>query len=109
MKTSTMTTLQILRRGLRRVRKGWTYGTFVRDAHGKIICGRDTSIEEDCDSDRAAKWCAIGAVSTNVDAVNALANVLGEAVAHWNDSAGRTQSEVIALFKRAIKREEGRK
>ena len=109
MKTSQMTTLQILRRGLRRVRKGWTKGAYVRGASGQPI-GRGTStLDEDCDSYRAAKWCALGAVNADPRAAFVLESVLGIGhVPGWNDAPGRTQSEVIDLFKRAIKREEGK-
>lgn len=115
-----MTTLQILRRGLRRVRKGWTKGTFARDAKGRRISNPNRSVSEDCDDRRVAKWCLLGAINNEPDAAMALCEELslvvgGEpakpakpAIVSWNDDTSRSKSEVIDLFKRAIKREEGK-
>jgi hypothetical protein len=93
-------TLAVLRKGLERVKHGWTQGTCARDADGRIC---------NCRSDAAASWCAYGATETDFDAGCALDDTLeaqgwDKGHVNYNDMRGRTQAEIVTLFERTIAR-----
>ncbi len=98
-----MTTLEVLKRGLERVRKGWCQHYYAKtaDGHGTGVLNPE-----------ACSWCAVGAVNVNDEARTELMETLGFAphppVGIWNDAPERTQADVIALFERTIARLEAR-
>ncbi len=94
-----MSTLEVLKRGLERVRKGWCQHCYAKTAagHGTGVLSPD-----------ACSWCAVGAVNVNDEARTELMETLGFAphppVGIWNDDPSRTQADVIDLFERTIAR-----
>lgn len=92
-----------------RLAQGWTQGCYARDKDGK----RTQPTWPD-----AVRWCVLGACysstepglfsgSCDTDARDALYQALDDigqktGLATWNDLAGRTQEEVLALVDRAI-------
>jgi len=85
-----------------RVARGWTRVRSARRADGTPCTAADP---------QAAQWCARGALWAEGDlgdhANRYLENdpcVPHRAVAAWNDAAGRTQAEVVALYDRAVAR-----
>jgi hypothetical protein len=83
------------------VERGWTQGEYARHKNGRPIGPAEPN---------AVCWCATGAImatgkSLAADlAVYHLGDALGDSVLRWNDTPGRTQAEVLALFDRAIAR-----
>jgi len=107
-----MTPKSILKdmRNLLEAPERWTQGEYARDEKGDYICSR---------SSRAVCWCLMGAVSKvtgsekapdesvavyeTYNLLDSLANKHGEAsTADWNDSKGRTHSEVLAFLDEAM-------
>ena len=107
-------TVEQLKAGRARIQEEgcWTQEAFARNERGDPVL-----------PDKGAAWCALGAV----DVVNerqalidrhrpmvALLCALQEhdegwrSVAAWNDAWDRTHAEVLALYDRAIEREEAR-
>ena len=87
----------------------WTQGTDARDA-------TETSCEPRADD--AVSWCAAGAImrvaedgdGVYVDARARLRETLVRAeheclIGLWNDKRGRTQSQVVAMLRRAAEEE----
>lgn len=75
------------------IRRGWTTGTYARDAAGKRC---------DMHSPRASCWCASAAIILCIpvdnDALRSFTDSvlsMGFTIAQWNDAPGRTQQEVI--------------
>jgi len=98
----TNSVLDALRAGRERVIRGWTRGCLARDANGR---------EVDPVSDQATCWCVIGAIDSvtgnennaSHGAVTVLDSALeGREIADFNDDPATTQTDVIALFDRAI-------
>lgn len=110
--------LELLERGLDRVRRGWTQFAPARKTNG-VPCDPAAST--------ACEWCTTGAVATEPDALGdreralvrhkALA-ALSAAVpnvtpldihhvrlTHWNDARGRTQADCVGLYESAVARE----
>jgi len=79
------------------IRKGWTTGELARDAKGVPVLPSD---------DEATCFCVLGALVASLrfdeEALNAMVRIessLGiQCVAKWNDTQGRTQTEVIAAL-----------
>lgn len=106
-----MTTLEVLERGLERVKRGWTQGMFAANEAGQPC---HTGLGG------ATAWCASGAVQTAslhewraaLDAlerhVPAGASNQGDVLVYYNDAPERTQADIIALFERAIAAEKAR-
>jgi len=99
-----VTTVERLERGLERIRRGWCQGALSRDANGIDCC----DIQE---TGPPMSWCMIGAVAGQVNECSILfhkaideifADECLGGIDSWNDEPGRTQSEVIAVFERAI-------
>ena len=99
-----MKTSKLLEMALKKIEKGWCQGSFAQDKNGKPVYR---------DSQKAVKWCAIGAIyavntsSNIVDAWDFLEQSLPKKHIHipvWNDKNGRTKEQVINLYKRAIAR-----
>lgn len=94
-----MTTVEILKKARGLVEKGWTATVFARDADGLPIHETDR---------RAVCWCASGALHASgspwgSDARTVFIRAIGTGeIPDWNDSPGRTQSEVLAAFDKAI-------
>src|SRR5919197_401212 len=104
-----LTADEILRRSRERILDGWCQGADARDERGREVPPW---------SDEARSWSILGAVAGTGGADGGLDAVpvarLGEAVValgeaaetdslvRWNDVAGRTQDEVVALFDRAL-------
>ena len=91
-----MTTLDRLIRGRERITKGWCQGATSRTDDGSVV--------EPCSND-ASQWCLFGAVwdieDEHCDEAMEILKRAGGSV-YWNDTPGRTQSEVLAVFDRAI-------
>ena len=88
--------------------RGWTQGACARTESGARV---------EWNSNRAARWCASGAIlhcspdtaamiltNTLSRARCALVSVVGESIAAWNDAPGRTQGEVVAALRLAADR-----
>lgn len=89
----------------------WTQNVFARNSGGENVGVRH---------DSAACWCAMGAIRrigggaqtpATRDAVSALETMLSDGarnvssdddvwIPKWNDAEGRTQAEVVAMFRR---------
>ena len=107
------TTLDILRHARGLIEQGWTQGAFARDADGHGVNHRNS---------RAVCFCGVGAIRRAADDLRmprrltaAAWKVLDDVCPDqellamgWQDEPGRTQSEVLAMFDRAIEREAGR-
>lgn len=84
------------------IEKGWCQGVPAIDAYGNpVLPGAES----------ACAFCILGALrraggfTGAVDARNAIAELVPHGlVANWNDTAGRTKEEVLALFDKAIAR-----
>lgn len=85
---------------------GWTQGSYARDKNG------NTSVEYYTGSQEEASvcWCAKGAIlriaSEHFACTNAaewyIRQILGFSnLIAWNDEKGRTQEEVVTLFRKA--------
>lgn len=97
-----MTTTEILRAARAKVEKGWCQGPPAKDGNGHATYSG---------SDRACKWCSVGAIWSVLDATTgeqacaevAIQNALGvTSLAFWNEKPGRTQAEVLEAFDKAI-------
>ena len=80
--------------------EAWAQGESARDASGRRVPIQDP---------KAVCFCAVGAIwkvshESHSDARRALAQVVGNAVAFFNDS--HTHAEVLAAFDAAISRAE---
>lgn len=86
--------LPVLRRGWERIAKGWCQGADALSAAGRISPL----------SAKAVKWSASGAIEgpDPFAARDVLMGITGCSLRAWNDTPGRTQAEVLALFDRAI-------
>lgn len=99
-----MSTLDVLVRARALVERGWCTGVEARDEHGNQC--------DESDSPSAVSWCMIGAVYRGArkeddialarKAARCLTATVGGLLDQWNDAPGRTQSEVLAAFDRAI-------
>ena len=107
-------TVEQLREVHRLVKKGWTQGTFTRNKSGGIV---------PIQSSAGVCWCITGAVRRATHhpiARELLYKVLHQSIAHtgfvisglhhhedwvvaFNDTAGRTQKEAVAVVEAAIK------
>lgn len=84
------------------IAEGWTQNIYARDAQGESVSSKAES---------AVCWCAAGAMAKHVrgDGSQSEAYALLMLAMHctdiaaWNDSAKRTQAEVLAAFDLAIK------
>lgn len=88
------------------IRRGWHQRGYARDASGAPVSAED---------DRAASWCATGAIwavarkraapGQYLKLVEGLCGALDEAIGEfrtcWNDRPERTQAEVVAAFRKA--------
>lgn len=102
-----MTTKELLQAARMRIERGWTQTVEAVDAKGIPVA---------CTSERAAAWCISGAlvaesIANGIEQLDnafwSLRMATGESnisIIEWNDRAWRTQSEVLALFDRAIAR-----
>lgn len=100
-----MTTLEVLVAARAKVAQGWTQRASARNA--------DKAKVHPCDP-AARCWCMLGAVAAithntpvvSMDIADTLRNALPEAPrwdnASYNDTLGRTQAEVLAVFDHAI-------
>lgn len=86
---------------------GWTQGAYARDAAGSA-CSIGAN---------AQCFCTLGALRLASDGDRDLARAAAAAlrdrhsmvwIDDWNDTPGRTQAEVVALFDAAIAAEEAR-
>ncbi len=96
------TTLEVLKAGLERIKRGWCKNTFARNARGLPVHSMDET---------ACQWCAIGALpaSGRYLAVESLfAANKGLPPASLNDLPDTTQADIIALYERAIAAEEAK-
>lgn len=106
-----MTTLEILQKARGLIEKGWTQGEIAR--------GKDNERRSEYDSE-AICWCMVGSIfcaSGPLDdylipnperkkAFLAIESAVGRLnLAAWNDESGRTQSEVLQAFDKAIEAE----
>lgn len=111
-----MTTLEKLRAMRGRLAAGWLQGCYAVDEKGSRVgpCWPE-----------AARWCLIGAMHFPVGGPCDYLPIRGEVdealrclildalpaptgIASWNDAAGRTQEEVLALVDRVIAEQEAR-
>lgn len=95
-----MTAADILRGARALIATGWTQGAWARDRDDKVVHPRDGD---------ACCWCLDGAIVAVSDVPLGESGLAFEALANiqplpmiWNDQPGRRQSEVLALFDRAI-------
>lgn len=87
------------------VERGWTQGTFARNAGGYEV--QPTALYAVC-------WCALGAISrvTNEEpgldehATDALSEYINGAIGAWNDEPDRTAAEVAAAMRECADRVE---
>lgn len=77
----------------------WTQGECARDSRGKGVSSDDTD---------AVCWCSIGALAremqgpSSLQAMRYIRNAIGDSkITFWNDNGSRTQSEVVAAFRKA--------
>ena len=78
----------------------WSQHVMATTASRQVVAARDP---------RACQWCSMGAISAETDDPNirfcvdgALrAAINSRSIAHWNDAPGRTQTEVVAAFRKA--------
>lgn len=103
-----MLEVDVFRKGLVRIERGWCQHVYARDANGFEAKALDES---------ARSWCALGALTLKTEETDeeqqrnvlhilytALEDMTGHReVSLWNDQLGRTQEQVIALYKHAIK------
>ena len=93
----------VLLRAADLVERGWCQGgTGAETKHGD---------ETEATSENAVSFCALAAIENAAFAVgnvclpreveNALIQVTGPGVIHWNDAPGRTQAEVVSALRRA--------
>lgn len=98
--------LAVLRQGLSRIERGWTRHTVARTANG---CGTYAA------SPAAVAWCASGACHSLEEgrgmtapeqwAIRELGVTIdGVALAAYNDADGRTQGDVVDLYRRTLAR-----
>ena len=97
-----MTSREILVAARAKVAQGWTQHAAARRADGALSMTK---------SKDAVCWCAVGAinaVATCTGDVDLALKVIGVELGHglilFNDTPGRTQAEVLAVFDRAIAR-----
>jgi hypothetical protein len=92
-----VTTVQVLRKARRLIKRGWCKGIMRRYRYGKVV-----------------GHCALGAIVDAIgspygpkhnDAVGRFENVIrtNSSITTWNDSPFRRKAEVLAAFDRAIK------
>lgn len=95
--------IAFLRRVESRLRQGWTQGAWARDAAGTARLPFSSA---------ACRWCLAGALRAG-DAPSGRARLwaraaVGRAIGDlgclvcWNDTPGRTQTEVLAVVAQAI-------
>jgi hypothetical protein len=94
--------IPLLEAGLARISPpgAWTQGYYARNAAGNPVTS--TAPEAVC-------WCAAGAIVAGPlawwqAATRLLSEVVGGSLADWNDEPGRTQDEVLAVYREAIAR-----
>jgi hypothetical protein len=86
------------------VARGWCQGVAAEDARGQSVLATDLG---------ACRWCALGAMghSRGLLHLSPLYSAGGfeggSELVEWNDEAGRTQADVLALYDAAIAAEEG--
>lgn len=94
--------LAVLIKARAKIGQGWTQGAFARDAQGA---------EVEPDSAEAVMFCAAGAyyavarpreVAQTMDALRSALPAEYSYVTIYNDTFGRRQHEVLALYDRAI-------
>ena len=100
-----MTDKQVLVRTRGLIERGWTQGTFARDAK---------EVDVDPTHFSACKWCAVGAVwkvvgfnarETYIDTCAILDEITEfNTVSEFNDHADTTQADMLAVFDEAIAR-----
>jgi hypothetical protein len=102
--------IEVLKEARAKIAIGWTQGPPAVNANGLSV---------DPMSPDACKWCGLGAiyaVSKNLNIelwdeadafISGQARIAGDAgIVHFNEKPGRTQSEVVELFSKAIERAE---
>jgi hypothetical protein len=96
-----MTTTTILKKARVLIVRGWTQGSFARNARGRPVLAN---------SKRAVRWCAWGALDGaywlgDSKALRLLKlSIPGrvKSLSDWNDNPKRKKAEVLALFDSAI-------
>ncbi len=98
---SPKTTLEILKAGLERIKRGWCKGSMARTAEGIPVSPRHPN---------ACMWCAVGAINgTGNYGFDALLDAAGvDSIVGLNDQPTTTQADIIALYERAIAAEEAK-
>lgn len=79
------------------IKKGWCQGASAVDEQGVVVDPR---------SPQAARWCLTGAIIAAYPedihqremVSDSLAKTPASLMAHWNDTHGRTQKEVIEVL-----------
>src|SRR5437879_6715239 len=83
--------LNILRRGRKRIEKGWCKSALAKDIDGRSVEWHNPS---------AVAWCMIGAVGEDINAMDVLAmcipGLAGDNIPDFNDSPERTKAEILA-------------
>ncbi len=82
------------------VASGWCQGTMAEDSQG---------IKVGILSPNACKWCAAGAITVSIPVQMQLESLEDEVlrltgyswIDEWNDAPGRSQSEVVAVLRKA--------
>ena len=100
------TAIEVLSEARKLLERGWTQCTYARDLDGNGVEPRDRN---------AVAWCIRGALCKARDrwfgdqAERRLQQMVGGAglITNWNDTAKRTQAEVLALLDQAIAAEGG--
>lgn len=81
--------IAMLRKARRLISKGWTQGAVARDAHGEGLFPPDHP--------NAVSWCLVGAIRAA-----GYNGPLSFELVEWNNTRGRTQSEILACFDNSI-------
>ena len=99
-----MTTKEVLIQARALILKGWTQEAFARDADGEPVSAKDPD---------ACSWCVVGAVVAAYPDWDNLSKGLWDFLGRFvdepcpdefNDLPETTQTDVLALFDRAIAR-----
>lgn len=94
-----MTTVQVLRKARALIKKGWCQGAYARAINGASV---------DPAHPGAVRFCAMAAISKIAQrhehrAGMVLVSVINAGICGWNDRHGRTKTQVLAAFDKAIR------